>query len=437
MRPKMRKNELSIAAFFRKGNDGRKLLFYAFVLSLYLMMMFAARDVYPANGDAIYYYLPWWNYLVNTGYHGILTIEDTLGANVMPTWYFIMVILAKVHVYPDFPIQYCIKTMAVSFTVVASVATLFIVRYLVPKDSWKPAIGAGLMLFIPAFVLDTFKTNMPDSLYLSLCVLSLLAFIKRQHWLAWLIVGIAFASKSMAIYIIPFYLFFWLRDFRTAPWLRRTAPLFAAVGFMLCSIPNMLIGMSFYDAVFGVVFSRIGDFREEGFLRIMNATNGSRWYPFITSEQGSNMSLFGYAAIILVFTALFMLLLNIKNRAKQNESAAVLLIVSPLVFWLFMPAQREGYFALATVFATLIFLLRPDRASLIVFVILSFCMWQAYHMWTWLIGADGYVYVIMAIVAYLLLRVFRISGVGQHFWTEKLIRREPRQDEVLEGNHAK
>lgn len=101
-------------------------IFLIVVFVVYIVMMFLERHYFsgfgvgrPGLGDAQHYQVPWWTYLQNHGFHGILTIntpESGLGdvvGNYTTIWYFPIALLTKFHLATLNFVVYSIKTMAV------------------------------------------------------------------------------------------------------------------------------------------------------------------------------------------------------------------------------------------------------------------------------------------------------------------------------------
>ena len=343
-----------------------KVRFAFFVIVIWLGMMFVLRHVFPSSGDMALTQTRWWNYLLAHGFHGIKTIKHDIGADYTTIWYFLIVIVEKLHVYPHFSLEIVIKSLAVLGTLASSVAAFLITKHFSQKDSWKPIISAALILFIPPFFLDIIKTNLSDSIYISLSMFSVFAILKKRTTLAWFLLGIAMSFKMMAIYIAPFLIFFYIKDFAKNKLNGRIAPIFSLIGFLICSLPGIIAGQGIYEATVGTIFFRSASVGW-GISQVLFSPNWS-WMPTISSSQIHNFTIFGVLVILFIMILTFALVFNIKSNKIQKDVTVDLLVFSPLVFWLFMPAQHEGYFALAAVFSAIIFAIRFSKESLAIFI---------------------------------------------------------------------
>jgi len=380
-------------------------------------MMFALRHVYPADGDMIQVQAPWWQYMAQHGFGGIATINDDLGADYTSIWYFVIFLCEKIGLYSGgHYLEYSIKGLAMAGTVVAAVATFFIVKTFDKRvDSWRPWIAASLIPFLPAFFFDTLKTNLPDSIYIALDLLVLLAAIRRRPALAWFILGVAVSFKLMAIYVVPFLVVLYLVQFSSMKIISRLAPLFSALGLILMSLPGLIAGQSVFNATVGMMVERGNS---QGFM-------GFGIWPILFSPAWDNvmpqpgpndkvfeMTLFGLAAILLILGTLAVLVLKVRDRAEQVDSMLDLLVVSPVVFFLFMPSQHETYWALASVFALLVFVLRWSKQSFGLLMVFSLVLIEMF-MGGRVIPMIVCEYILLAAVIYLSVRIIRHSAIGR------------------------
>jgi hypothetical protein len=247
------------------------------------------------------------------------------------------------HLY--FPLEYYIKAMAVFFSIISAVTMFFLIKHFRPKSCYLPTVIACATLFSPAFLLDILKANLPDSLYLSFMLLSLLCFVKRKTGSAWFLCIVGACFKLMAIYLIPVYIWFYLKNFKTDSLYEKIKPfIFSFLALLICSLPNIITGGSFKDAIVTPILERSN--------AMMNSYSLSIW-NFLPNNH-KDFHLFAITLTGLTFIILFIFL---KSFVRKEHYAAiefpVLLTLSPLICYFFLPAQHEAYFASATIFAVL------------------------------------------------------------------------------------
>jgi hypothetical protein len=380
------------------------------VFLLWAIMMFAARHLASSDTNI---QATLWDYRAKRGFHGIGTINAEIGANYTVVWYFIIVIFTKLHLYPHFAIEENIKMLAIGFTIASSITTYFITKHLCPNSQWRPTIAALLILFMPAFFCDIIKTNLPDASYLTFCLLAVLALLKKRYWLVWFLIGVAMSFKMMGVYIVPFLLYLYARDFRKATRFNMFAPLFAVVGYLICSLPGLLVGQGLYDVTVGTVMQRsdvLNTTFAANFWTIFGGDySGWQYFPSVSPVQTPSMKLFAYSAVLLVFIVVYILLFSIRGRRKQQYGIEVLLVVSPLICYFFMPAQHEGYFALAPVLAMIVWVVHNSRLHFWLFIILSYILWCGYHGYPYVLNTGDNSIVIAAIIGFLVWTLYRLT----------------------------
>jgi len=396
-------------------------LFGVAAFLLWVIMMIGLRHIYPPNGDMVVLLRPWFAYIADHGFAGIATIRQNTGSDITPIWHFLMFLFTQTKFYNPQTVEYCVKSLAIFGTLIATVAVFFIVKTLVKRPaSWLPLVAAAVVPFLPAFFMDTVKANIPDSIYLGLDLLALLALLKKRPGLAWFLVGVALSFKMMAIYILPFVVFLWLRKWPSAKVWHRVSPLFIIPGFLLTCIPGYLAGLSLYDSTIGVLVFRATTMGYEwwGIWQLLFNNSLLHVPGGIAADQVHNVMLYGLAMLALIFIALFALLFGIRDSQRQNQAALDFLVASPILCYMFLPSQHEAYWALSSVFALIVLVIRRSRASLAVLIVLSFTLFELY-LGGRVVSIIVLNYALLAVAGYLCFRIFQVSELRAKW------RREP------------
>lgn len=391
----------------------RQALFGVAAFLLWVVMMFGLRHIYPPNGDMVVLLRPWFAYIADHGFTGIATIRQATGSDITPIWHFLMFLFVQTKFYNPQTVEYCVKALAIFGTLVATVATYFIVKMLVKRPgSWLPLVAAIIVPFLPAFFMDTVKTNIPDSIYLGLDLLALLAFFKKRPGLAWFLVGIALSFKMMAIYIIPFFVFLWIRGWSSGKIWHRVSPLFIIPGFLVTCIPGYLAGLNLFDSTIGVLVFRATTMNYEwwGIWQLLFDNTLLQVPGGIPADQVHNVTLYGLAMLLLIFVVLFALLFGIRDIHRQNQAALDFLLASPILCYLFLPSQHESYWALSSVCALIVLVIRRSRSSLAVLLILSFTLFELF-VGGRVVSIIVLDYVLVAVAGYLCFRIFQASDL--------------------------
>lgn len=370
-----------------------KLFFYLIFLSIWLVVFFSQLNLYPQNmtNDLSLYQIPWWQYLHEHGFHGIATINSELYSQIgdqrhyadyTSIWYFIIVLFSKFGIYPDIlNVAAAIKYIGAVFTLLSSLFAYLIVKHFQKGEGWQAILAASLILFIPPFLGDILKTNLPDSAYITLVLLSLLLFLKNKYPLSWLIFGIAIYFKAMALYIAPLYIFYYLYTFKESTIIEKIAPIFSFLGLFVAALPGYFAGLTLWDSALGTILGRTASTlsAENGFLSLVDGREPFVNFPVISPGNIGSFQTVSMALMIVFIYLLMFLLFQTKSETALTFSMIDLTIVSPIILWFFLPGQHENYFSISAVFAFLAFLIVPTKKYFLLFIILNFLVWQSYH----------------------------------------------------------
>ena len=377
-----------------KYRVNHKLLFYLIFLGIWLVVFFSQLNLYPQHvtNDLSLYQVPWWQYLHEHGFQGIATINAELYSQVgdqrhyadyTSIWYFIIVLFSKFGIYPNIlNVSAAIKCIGAIFTLLSSLFAYLIVKHFQKGNtSWQATLAASLILFIPPFLGDLLKTNLPDSAYIALILLSLLLFLKNKYVLSWLIFGVAIYFKAMALYIAPLYIFYYLYTFKENTIIKKIAPIFSFVGLFIAALPGYFAGLTLWDSALGTILGRTASTlsAENGFLSLVDGRESFVNFPVISPDNIASFQIISMALMVIFVYLLMFLLFQTKSKKALAFSMIDLTIVSPIILWFFLPGQHENYFSIAAVFAFLALLIVPTKKYFVLFIILNFLVWQSYH----------------------------------------------------------
>ncbi|MCT8389930.1 hypothetical protein D0501_07600 [Leuconostoc holzapfelii] len=374
----------------------QQVVFYLFFASVWFAIFLAQLNLYPKNitNDLSLYQLPWWKYLSTHGFHGIATINSEVYSQIgdqryyadyTSVWYFIIVVITKLGVHPNVAsVAAAIKCIGAGFTIMSSVVTFLIVKYFQVNKSekqWNAVFAAMLILFIPPFFGDMLKTNLPDSAYIALVLLSLLMFLKEKYGFSWFIFGVAIYFKAMALYIAPLYIFLYLFNLKNTSIIEKLAPLFSFLGLISASLPGYFAGLTLFESAFGTLLERTSSTggAENGFLSIFDGKDQFVNFPVISQNNLGHFQIISILLMFSYFCLVIFLMFQTKSEVGLKISLLDLTIISPLIFWFFLPGQHENYFSISAVFSFLVFFIAPTKKYFILMGILNFLVWESYH----------------------------------------------------------
>lgn len=357
-----------------KKSDNKKHIVDLFIgiiltLGVYFGILFVTRRA--VSTDTTTFQTVWWHYLFEHGWSGIATLNTThfqYSGNYTTIWYFFIVCLTKVGIYPHFSLAFCIKAIALFGSVISSVTMFFIVKHFRPDSTYIPTISALITLFLPAFLGDIIKTNLPDSIYLMFCLLSYLAFLKNKFWSVAFLIGLAASFKLMAIYLAPVYLYFYIRDFKKYKVTQKFSPLATVIAIVLSSLPNVFAGGTFLGGIIQPLLGRSS--------ASMKWLSNSIWvFLPVNADKFKGLS-FVLTGGVLFVTG--MLVHHLVGRTREKQLLTFLPILSTLICTYILPAQHGNYFALATVFSLLAFVVFPNKYYFILFIFLNILLLTVY-----------------------------------------------------------
>lgn len=349
-----------------------QLLIVAVSLLCYLMLAYAGRHYYTF--DTVMFLTPWWNYISREGWQGIATMNGPGLGDYTTIWYFIVAIFTKLQLYPNLPIEYCIKFIAMTCSLLSAVAVFFITRHFHPKSKFLPVIAACITPFLPTFSIDLLKSNFTDGMYIMPSLWSFYFFLKGKKEVSWFLLAFGACFKLMAVYLVPVYLYFYIKDFARYSLREKLAPLWGIVAVFVCSIPNFLAGGKLLDGIITPILDR----NEVGFVMpyfwLIPSTNN-----FMPATTAQDMRLMLYALLIFIFFFTFFFTLRyVREEYKTQVGLTVLPAISILVCFYLMPSQHETYFTMAAIFAFIGFLALLKKEFFVNFIVLNiflFCMY--------------------------------------------------------------
>jgi len=338
----------------------------AVALTAFFVMQYSTRNY--ITGDTWMAQVPWWNHIAKNGWNGVVTLNQN-GGNYTTIWYFIISIICRLNLYPQYPVEYSIKGIGIICTLLSTLCMYHIAKHYRPKSLYLPIISAITILFLPAFFFDILKTNLPDTVYLVFCLYSFLCFIKNKKWAAWLLLGFGACFKLMAIYLAPVYIYFYIKDFRKAKLLDVLSPFFGFLSLIICSMPHVIFGGRFFDAIIKVVLSR-GSTKMDGHFTL---------WRILPSNQAEHFKLFSFALVMLILlSTAFFIYIYILPENRRKVEMPLLPVLSTAVCFFILPAQLEGYFALASVFALIGFIITPQKPFFVIFTLFNSILFFAY-----------------------------------------------------------
>lgn len=273
---------------------------------------------------------PWWYGIKSSGVQGLAT---QIGNYNIPyqiiTYLFTLTPLGPLYSY---------KTLSIAFDFVLALSAALLVYSFDSKKSYlKPVLTYGLVFCSMTVVLNSSFWAQCDSIYVSFILLSIYFLKKEKNIQSFVMLGIAFAFKLQAVFILPVFLFYYVCTRKTSILHFLIIP---AVDFVMC-LPAIILGRNPLDII--TIYAEQTDY---GKLIQMNCPN---IYAFMCEGNDmNNYYLFKTLSIVLTITVLGAgLCMLIYKRTdltdKQNFLLASIWTVFTCIMFLSSMHERYAY----------------------------------------------------------------------------------------------
>lgn len=344
----MSKLEIKVAEFLEKN---AYLLMVAAGTCLALVLRLSAYEYIGSDMEG--YLLGWYAQIENLGGMKALNVQVGNYSVIYQTLIALMTYIPVNAVW-----QY--KSLSVVFDIVLAVGTGLIVSKL--SDSKLKGYAAYLLvLFSPLTFLNSAVWGQCDAIYTSFIVLALYAFIKEKYPASFIFYGVACAFKLQAAFVLPFFLFAYVRKKKFSVLNFIIIPVVMEV---LC-IPAMIMGRGF-KAAFSVyyyqTFSCDKMFFNYPSLWTIISDNIENVDDFVMYRQTMRT-----AAIVLTVAVLMMLMGYLLYKKVEISGINVIYIAFLFVFTcvMFLPGMHERYGFVYEILALVIAFFIPKTIPLL------------------------------------------------------------------------
>lgn len=194
------------------------------------------------SGDYLYWVAGWLGKIHDHGFE-IYSREFT---NYAPAYTYV---LGLVSLLPQHLWLSVVKTVSILFDAVTALAAFGITARLLPPGSsrrYAPWLAAAVVLWLPSVWLNSAVWAQCDSLWVAMCMVSLLCFLKRRPAWAMACFGLAVSIKLQAVFFSPVVLLMLLQ--RRARWWQLL--IVPGVYLLLC-LPCAVAGRS-WESLLGI-----------------------------------------------------------------------------------------------------------------------------------------------------------------------------------------
>ena len=355
----MRKINIEISHFeMRIINFVQKNIQVIFFILITCLALIIRNDLrYFKSGDYQYSLKPWTDHLeLHGGFSGLNTLESNYN---MPYLY----ILAFITYLPASNLAK-IKLVSIIFDFITAILVMLIVKTLIKpsKNSLIPHLAYAVTLFVPTVILNGTVWGQCDIIYTSFIMLSIYFLLKKKHTWAFIAYGTALAFKLQAIFVLPVYIFLYIKEKKFSFLNFLMIPLVQFIFY----IPALILGKPLAD-IFNPYLFQIGQYKN----LVLNFSN-------IYSLIPDNYDFFSNAGLILSISIIMIIYtIIIKNDTRFNINDYILIfLITVMLCVYFLPSMHERYMFTADVLAVVYLFLYPKR--LFVPFIIWFINFNAY-----------------------------------------------------------
>lgn len=258
---------------------------------------------------------------------------------------------------------YGIKALSLIFEVVIAAAAAWMVGKSAPRAYGRSELFLifAVMLSVPTLLINGSLWGQVDSLYAAFVLLSLSALLRKRPLAAAILYGVALSFKIQAIFFLPVFLGYLLRDVRRLGYV-----LALPAAYMISVIPAWLAGAPLPYLL--TIYLRQAD--EYASLSL----NSSSVFAFTQGLQISPLAqgLLSWAGIAVAGGyAAFIAYRIMRLPAADAASWLYFTLLSVIAIPYFLPHMHERYFYLADMFSVIYAFYVPRQWYVPIFVVLS------------------------------------------------------------------
>ncbi|MFZ3070180.1 MAG: glycosyltransferase 87 family protein [Anaerolineaceae bacterium] len=313
------------------------------------------------SGDLVLHLIPWCEYAESHG--GFLALAKNPPANDYPiTYQYILAFLTYL------PASYLakIKVISVIFDFVSAFFVGLFVKKIgsYTKQSIVPYLAYAVTLFVPTIIMNSAAWGQRDILYTTFVIIALYCFSEEKYSPAFIMYGMAFSLKLQAVFVLPLFLFLYLKTKKFSI----LNFLWIPVVYFVVYIPALFLGKPLSD-IFTAYSTQVGEYKST----VLNFGNIYNLLP-------NNYELFSKAGIIMTIVVLALVFFYLLSKDKLEIDAKLLVdlaFVSVMICAYLLPAMHERYMFAADVLGVIYLFAHKDKPYIPILV--------------WFINASGYV----------------------------------------------
>lgn len=297
------------------------------------------------SGDASAYLLPWYEKIKENGLYSQVGDYNML-------YQFIIWILTKIPLKP----LYSYKILSCLFDILLATFSGYLAYSLIKeKNIWNGILVFSAILLCPTVYLNSAAWAQCDSIFVTFIVLSLYFLVKKNYINSFIFLGLSFAFKLHAIFILPLYFFVYYakKDFSIVHFL------IIPVTMLVAASPLLFWGRNIIDT-FSIYLQQTTTYPA------MTMNYPSIWMLLCDVGNASQYDLLKTSAILFTFICLMILMIWWIKESYEASGKNLLYMGFMLSYTcvFFLPAMHERYGYIYEILAIIIVITVPKTLPL-------------------------------------------------------------------------
>lgn len=226
------------------GNVKIKVVDLSFVICLFVFSFLIRWKLMPIESADFWGFLEDWMLQIRAG-GGFKSLDHQISNYTSPYMYLMCLVS-----YLTENNLYGLKMISVVFDYLAA-AAVFLIVYQLTGNAKRAIMGMAALLLCPTVILDGAYWCQCDIIYTTFLLFALYYFFKDNSRLCLIFVGISFAFKLQALFLVPFFIIMWLKR-KT---IRIVDFLWIPVVYVISALPAWGFGRDFKELL-GIYFDQ-------------------------------------------------------------------------------------------------------------------------------------------------------------------------------------
>ena len=226
------------------GNIKIKVVDLSFVICLFVFSFLIRWKLMPIESAVFWGFLEDWMLQIRAG-GGFKSLDHQISNYTSPYMYLMCLVS-----YLTENNLYGLKMISVVFDYLAA-AAVFLIVYQLTGNARRSIMGMAALLLCPTVILDGAYWCQCDIIYTTFLLFALYYFFKDNSRLCLIFVGISFAFKLQALFLVPFFIIMWLKR-KT---IRIVDFLWIPVVYVISALPAWGFGRDFKELL-GIYFDQ-------------------------------------------------------------------------------------------------------------------------------------------------------------------------------------